>query len=502
MLAGKIVSMFDRNATILAATLAICSTPIAGRGEEAFSFATLKHRAEALALEQHQPPQRASEPFLKLDYDGYRLIAARHENALWRDIQLPFLAEFFSAGFIYEYPVEINTVDTPGKVTRLEAGPQWFQYRGAVEPLSKVPGGGFSGLRLLAQLGANQEKTEFVVFQGASYFRGRGAEQIYGSSARGLAIDTGLPSPEEFPRFTKFWIEQPVADAKTVRVWALMDSPAVAGAYEFVITPGKQLAIDVNAEFWFRHGVQKVGIAPLTSMWMWDAANQPANEHRPEVHDSDGLLIHAGADEWTWRPLSRPKASQVSKWNVEELHGFGLLQRDRDLDHYRDNEAKYHERPSMWVTPAGDWGPGRVELLELPAETEGMDNIGAYWIGVESVKAGSHRALKYRITFGDGPNEKQPAWQIGDTRVRTANDVTNFEIEFKSGDRTSKDKKFTPKVSCDSGTIENIEPATAEDGRVLVRFGYRPAGDGNAHLQAQLGTGTVSEKWSYLWTRN
>src|SRR4051812_24048582 len=292
----------------------ILAMALASQADDVFSFAAVKQLANQMASVAHQPPRRVADPFLKLNYDKYRLIAPRHDTALWRDERLPFWAEFFLAGFIYEFPVEINVVDRAGKVTTLGAGPQWFQFRGETEPLAKTPGGGFSGFRLLTQLGDDREKTEFLVFQGASYFRGRGAEQVYGASARGLAIDIGLPSPEEFPRFIKVWIEQPAENAKTARAWALMDSPAVAGAYQFTITPGKELNIDVDAVVWFRHGVQKLGVAPLTSMWTWDTTNAPKNEHRPEVHDSDGLLILAGADEWTWRPLRRPKTPQVSQW--------------------------------------------------------------------------------------------------------------------------------------------------------------------------------------------
>jgi glucans biosynthesis protein len=485
------------------AGLLLFTTPLASQADDVFSFATVKQMAERLALDAHRPPQRTAEPFLKLNYDKYRLIAPRHDTALWRDAQLPFWAEFFSAGFIYEYPVEINVVDKAGKVTTFGAGPQWFQFRGETEPLAKTAGGGFSGFRLLTQLGNDREKTEFLVFQGASYFRGRGAEQVYGASARGLAIDIGLPSPEEFPRFIKFWIEQPES-AKTARVFALMDSPAVAGAYQFSITPGKDLNVDVDAALWFRHGVQKLGIAPLTSMWAWDAANAPKNEHRPEVHDSDGLLMYAGANEWTWRPLRRPKTPQVSQWPVEELHGFGLLQRDRNPDHYRDSEAKYHQRPSLWVSPSDDWGPGRVELLELPSEGEGMDNIGAYWVDNVPAAAHSHRTLRYRISFGNGPAGRQPEWQVADTRVLTTEGLVTYEIDFTGSSSGAALVNLVPNISSDAGAVGKIEPLSAQDGRLILRFVFHPPADGKAHLQAQLGNQTqpVSEKWSYSWTRN
>jgi glucans biosynthesis protein len=500
---GKSVSMPYRCSFPLAG-LQLLLVALASQADEVFSFAAVKQMANQMASVAHQPPRRVAAPFLKLDYDKYRLIAPRHDTALWRDAHLPFWAEFFLAGFIYEYPVEINVVDKAGKVTTLGAGPQWFQFRGEAEPLAKTAGGGFSGFRLLTQSGGDREKTEFLVFQGASYFRGRGAEQVYGASARGLAIDVGLPSPEEFPRFVKFWIEQPAENATTARVWALMDSPAVAGAYQFTIAPGKELNVDVEAAVWFRHGVQKVGVAPLTSMWTWDAANAPRNEHRPEVHDSDGLLIFANTNEWTWRSLRRPKTPQVSKWPVEELHGFGLLQRDRNPDHYRDNEAKYHQRPSLWVSPSDDWGPGRVELLELPSEGEGMDNIGAYWVGNEPATAHSHRTLRYRISFGDGPAGRRPEWQVADTRVVSNEDLVTYEIDFVSPSAGTASGDLMPDISSDAGAVGKIEPLIASDGRLKLSFVFHPPADGAARLQAQLGnqSQSVSEKWSYSWTRN
>ncbi|HYO25103.1 MAG TPA: glucan biosynthesis protein, partial [Lacipirellulaceae bacterium] len=269
---------------------------------EPFTFAQVQATARQLAAAPQVTPPRVSDAWFALDYDRYRMIAARHENALWRGTDSPFWAEFFAAGMVYEYPVQIHVVDDQGNVETLKPDDRWFQFRGETAPLATLPGGGFSGVRLLADEPGEQHKTEFMVFQGASYFRARGAGQVYGSSARGLAIDIGLGTPEEFPRFLELWLNKPAAGASQASVWALMNSPAVTGAYKFSIAPGASAAIDVEAHLWFRHGVQKVGIAPLTSMWMWDDdASRLNGDPRPEVHDSDGLLIQEGARHWTWR---------------------------------------------------------------------------------------------------------------------------------------------------------------------------------------------------------
>src|SRR5690606_10242831 len=167
---------------------------------------------------------------------------------------------------------------------------------------------GHAGLRVHYPLNNAQYKDELVVFLGASYFRALGAGQQYGLSARGLAIDTVGGSGEEFPRFTQFWLERPAADTKQVTLFALLESPRATGAYRFDVIPGAQTVTRVQARVFLRAGdrpIATLGIAPLTSMYFF-GENQPrAGDFRPEVHDSDGLLV-ANGDEWLWRPLQNP----------------------------------------------------------------------------------------------------------------------------------------------------------------------------------------------------
>ena len=87
---------------------------------------------------------------------------------------------------------------------------------------------GFAGFRV--QFATNW-KADIAAFLGASYFRAVGDDtRQYGLSARGLAIDTAFARPEEFPRFTAFWFERPSRDAGTLTLYALLDSPSIAGA--------------------------------------------------------------------------------------------------------------------------------------------------------------------------------------------------------------------------------------------------------------------------------
>ena len=224
------------------------------------------------------------------------------------------------------------------------------------------------------------KQDEIMTMLGASYFRVVGKGQIYGLSARGMAIDTALPSGEEFPRFTEFWIEKPKPNDKHLVIFALLDSPRATGAYRFTLRPGVDTVVDVKAQMFLRDKVGKLGIAPLTSMYLF-GANQPSKvlNYRRELHDSSGLAIHAGNGEWIWRPLNNPKHLSVSNFAVENPRGFGLLQRGRDFSHYEDLDDNYHKRPSAWIEPQGDWGKGSVDLVEIPTADETNDNIVAFW---------------------------------------------------------------------------------------------------------------------------
>jgi glucans biosynthesis protein len=239
-----------------------------------------------------------------------------------------------------------------------------------------------------------------IVFAGASYFRGVAKGQVFGLSARGLAIDTGLPSGEEFPSFREFWLERPARDAREMNLYALLDSPSVAGAYSFLVQPGDRTVVHVRARLFLRKPVKELGIAPLTSMFLFgEDRPRPPEDWRPEVHDSDGLLMHSRAGEWLWRPLGNPEKLRVSYFDFDNLNGFGLLQRDRAFQNYEDLETRQEMRPNAWITAVGDWGKGFVKLVEIPSRKESNDNIVAYWIPRVMPPVGQALEFAYRINF-------------------------------------------------------------------------------------------------------
>jgi glucans biosynthesis protein len=220
---------------------------------------------------------------------------------------------------------------------------------------------------------------------------------------------------------------------KEMTVYALLDSPSLAGAYRFTIEPGEQTVVAVESRVFLRQAVQKLGIAPLTSMF-FHGEDTPRlfEDFRPEVHDSDGLLLNFESGEWLWRPLDNPRTLQVSGLHMVKPRGFGLIQRDRDFDHYQDLETHAEQRPSAWVTPRGDWGAGRVELVEIPTKSDTNDNIVAYWVPEKAAKAEDLVAFSYTVTwYGDDPARPPGGRVVATRRDRgTVEGAYRFVVDF------------------------------------------------------------------------
>jgi len=389
----------------------------------AFGFEDVAARARAEAFKPYAAPAQTLPPELgELSYDQYRDIRFREERALWRRERLPFELMFFHLGKFFTEPVELHEV-TPQGARPIAFDPQAFDYgkNTQLKPQAWGQRLGHAGFKVVYSLNPHKRggaKDEVIVFLGASYFRALGQGQWYGLSARGLAIDTVGGRGEEFPRFKAFWIERPAPDAKSLTIHALMDSPRATGAYRFVLHPGEQTLVDVQARLYLRAGVATLGLAPLTSMFHHGENDPRAGHFRPEIHDSDGLQLAIGAREgsaveWLWRPLINPKQIQVSSFQVPRLHGFGLMQRDRAFSNYEDTEAHYERRPSAWVQPQGDWGPGTLQLVQLPTADETNDNIVAYWVPGRTPAPGQPLDFSYRLHWQGANWQRPPAgWAL------------------------------------------------------------------------------------------
>lgn len=376
----------------------ICLTPISAAATDRFTFESVAAIARKSAAAPYRAPQPIPEFLTAISYDDYRDIRFDTQKSLWRDGG-NFQVQFIHPGLFYNHPVKVNVLDADG-VRAAVYSPQLFSF-GRNKFADRVPADlGFAGFRIAYPLNQRSEFNHVIVFAGASYFRAVAKGQVFGLSARGLAIDTGLPSGEEFPSFTEFWLERPRRDARELNLYALLDSPSVAGAYSFLIRPGERTVVDVRARLFQRKAVKELGIAPLTSMFFFgEERPRLIEDWRPEVHDSDGLLMHSGSGEWLWRPLGNPEKLRVSYFEFDNPQGFGLLQRDRRFQNYEDLETRHELRPNAWITPVGEWGKGLVKLVEIPSRKETNDNIVSYWMPRSLPPVGQPFEIAYRISF-------------------------------------------------------------------------------------------------------
>lgn len=486
-------------------------------GAAQFSFTDVRQRAAALARQPFDDARDMLPRALrKLTYDQYRDIRFRPEKALWRNEGLLFQVQFFQrASFKTSFldKVLINIVEQ-GKAVRVPYANELFDF--GHHKVSEFPAElGFAGFRLHYPLHRKEYYDEIVVFLGASYFRALGQNQHYGLSARGLAIDTGLPKAEEFPRFREFWLEKPARDATEIKVYALMDSKSATGAYQFTIRPGRETVVEVEANVFMRADVEKIGFAPLTSMFFkGEGTNRFLDDFRPEVHDSDGLLLATGHGEWLWRPLVNPTTLRVSSFSDINPRGFGLLQRDRHFDHYQDLESVYEMRPSVWIEPLGDWGKGRVHLVEIPSDADWYDNIVAFWWPDAPAKAGKVWRFAYRMSFFLDKPELPPGGKTYATRIGrggAGGEITpgkrKFVIDFVGGQlqALSAEAPVEAVITVSSGQVDH--KAVQRNDFIhgwRVFFELKSDDDTPVELRCflKLGEDILTETWSYQWHPN
>src|SRR6266404_1291948 len=355
-------------AVLMGASAAETNSSVLEQSASGFSFDSLRERARSLAAKEYHEEKNPELPdFLKkLNYDDYQAIHFRPDQALWQNELLQFKIHFFHRGNLFQDPVRIHAIEG-AQVRDVNFSTNQFDY-GTNKFPKPIPGDlHFAGLRVIYSRAGSVDQPEVAAFLGASYFRLVGVQQRYGASGRALAIDTAEARGEEFPRFTEFWVERPVAEADNLVLFALLDSPSCSGAFRFVLKPGEITAADIEASLFLRKDSKKLGLAPLTSMFLFGKQKMKFfPDFRPEVHDSDGLLLQPTANEWLWRPLVNPeKEHRLSRFSASDLQGFGLLQRARDFRDYEDLESRYELRPSLWVKRLDKWPPGVLELVEI-----------------------------------------------------------------------------------------------------------------------------------------
>jgi glucans biosynthesis protein len=495
---------------------ALAQQPSEAAAKPVFAYADVVRRAHDLA----DAPFDASIPPLPegvagLDYDAWRDIRFKSDKPLLGQPGASFRLELFHLGHLYKRPVVVNVLRDGIPAPVLYAA-NLFDYG-----RNKIPGGlpinlGFAGFRLHYPLNAPHVMDEVIAFLGASYYRFLGRGQRYGLSARGLGIGSGARANEEFPFFREFWIETPDPAAERIVVHALLDSESATGAFRFEIVPSLETSVDVTATLFARRSIASLNMAPLSSMFLRGKNDHRVDDDfRTELHDSDGLLMHTGAGEWIWRPLSNPVAPAVSTFLDNNVRGFGFIQRDRSFEHYQDLDLAYELRPSYWIEPHEGWGEGGVELVELPTDDESNDNIVAAWAPKENFEAGRSMTYGYRVTALTNDSRLTPGARAVNTfraapRALGAAEApppgaTRFLIDFSGGDLGY--------YLSDPTLVEVI--ATTSAGRVLRTFlapnthlrGFRagvdiavdPGQSCDVRVFLRAANKALTETWTFPW---
>ena len=467
-----------------------------------FSHDTVVTLAEQLAQKPFKEAKKAPKELTDLDFVTYGKINYQEDAAIWGGSPTKFSVQLFAPGFLYKNLVDIDVVEN-SHAFPIELTETAFNVPSdAIEKLL-IQVGQYAGIRLHYPINDEGIKDEFIMFQGASYFRALSKGKTYGLSNRGLAIDVAQPKGEEYPLFKRFWVERPSKYQTAIVVHALLDSQSVTGAYRFGIYPGSPTRVEVDVTLFPRRDIQYVGLAPLTSMFLYGGLDSPDKpDYRPAVHNSEGLQIDRGNGERLWRPLNNPNKLQISAFGDEDIKGFGLIQRHRNFDYYQDLESNYHLRPSAWIEPLNDWGKGQLTLLEIPSNAETNDNIVAYWEPKGGLKKGEPYRYSYRITASnDSPNMASKARVVRSSKGQKQSKGKELLIDY-SNVKSQDIDKIAIDASISKGKILSSRMVAHPDingVRVFVTFEPESTNVAELRIQLKKDDKPIAATWLYRW---
>lgn len=482
-------------------------TPAPAPEPQAFSFSNVLDLARTLS----KRPFKLNTPdlpdaFNNLAYDAYVGIRARPDAMVWGRENIGFAIEPLHRGFIFSNPMQINFVDD-GKVSRLVYESSKFEF-GKITPPQNLPDIGFSGVRIMTTPAGGGAPTEVAIFQGASFFRAAARGQTLGAMARGLAIRVADGKGEEFPQFRAIWIEKPTLAAGALVFYALLDSESLTGAYRFTLRPGDATIIDTECTLFARVAVDHLGIAPMAATSLLSSLDRrKSDDIRPTVAEVSGLQMWTGTGEWLWRPVANRESLQLSSFVDDKPKGFGFVMRNRDFEQYQDDVQHWEMRPSLWIAPIGEWGPGSVQLVEIPSESEVNDNIIAYWRPRDGLAAGSETMFAYRQFWcWQPPDRPQGAFAVHSRSGRGSNGKRRrFIVQF-SGDAFAEPQRLPdlkPALTVAPGAIVSMQSYLLPDRRAFrVAFEIEAGGENYSELRLVIEAAgkPISETWLYRWT--
>ena len=467
------------------------------------------------------PLRPAPQIVQKINYEEWGKIKFRTDHAVFADGPGRFPVEFFHLGLFFQKAVDVHLVEN-GQSREILYDQAYFDMPADSVARQLPQGAGFAGFRIQESRDGELDwrKNDWVAFLGAAYFRSIGELRQYGLSARGIALDVAVADrPEEFPDFTNFFIDSKEG-ADSVVIYALMDGPSIAGAYRFEMKRGKGVVMDIEASLYMRATVSRFGVGALTSMyWFSETKKETAFDWRPEVHDSDGLAMWSGNGERLWRPLNNPPHIMISAFSDNNPRGFGLLQRDRDFDHYLDG-VNYDRRPSLWIEPlpgpqGEGWGRGAIQLCEIPTNDEIHDNIVAMWVPEKPIPANGQVDLRYRLHWlADEPYPSRLGRCVatrlgrgGQAGLPRPEGVRKFMVEFLGGPLAALPYGVLPEpvLSASRGSFSSYKLVEAVPDGVVghwrVQFDLAVSGPDPVEMRCflQAKGETLTETWMFQY---
>ncbi len=464
-----------------------------------FSFERLVERTRDLAARPFDPGREVADWQANLSAEAWRKLEPRVDRLIWADSPA-YRVRPYPAGWIHRRPVQLHLVED-GVAVRWVAAAELFELGELASRTAPGDDLGLAGFSILFPLAGSELFEPLLTFLGASYFRAVGRGTVPGAGARGLALNTGLGRPEEFPAFREFYLVRPQQPFDPLTLYALLDSPSVAGAYRFEVVVRDQTRIDIDANLFFRAPVEQVGVAPLSGMFQWGSHDRSGiDDVRPAVHDVEGLAMWTAAGELLWRPVANPSELRLSVLVDENPRGFGLLQRTRDPRAFEDLDARFEARPNLWVVPRGTWGKGSVRLIEVPSQDERRDNIVAFWTPEGAVGAGQELRFSYGLVWSLAPPIEPSLARTRSTRVGQAGTGRRVVIEFERPAGAPPAAKLEARVGAANAKLGPVSLRDNPHGPAWrVTFDVEPIGAGPVELRCVLVAGErpVSETWIF-----
>lgn len=498
--------MIDRRTLLMSALASLGLPPLRLAAQTAPSLLDAARALAAAPYSDRSWP--LAPPFADLTYDSFRGIRPIPGKTAMLPLGKDWAFDLLPPGLYFPDPLEIE-IDGPNGPHRIPFAPTLFSFepRYFDDIPATSPGAGFTGLRLRYPLNAPGVMDEVMIVQGGTYFRAVARGLAYGLSARAVAIGTGAPRPEEFPRFTRLRLSPP--EDGTVRLEALIDSPALAGHMEMRVHPGDETRLAIAVTLMPRRRIDDIGIAPLTSMYLKGPLRAAdSDDFRPRVHDSSVLAMQNGAGEVLWRPIGNPARVETSAFADPGPRSFGLYQTRRAFEDFEDSEARYHTRPSARIEPQGDWGRGAVVLVEIPTGEEIFDNIVAFWRPAAPLEPGREYRHAYDLIFtaaAPPTDGLAPILQSRSGRQHNLPGHRRYVIDVATDVATGAEGlQADLSVNTKADVLSGVTVFPLRDGVARVSFLLSPeAGTETLDLRMQLHSpdgAPIGPVWLHRWT--